>query len=59
MHSPASAHQVPMVSPAITSPAVATMQAQNRFQRRSPIRSDTQPQVSMLIAPQIYASMVA
>ena len=52
MHMPASDHQVPIVMPAITSPTVASEQATVRFHRRSPIRSDTQPQAIMLIAPQ-------
>ena len=42
-----------------TSPNVERAQAQNRFQRRSPIRSENQPHVSMLTAPNVYANVVA
>src|ERR1700761_5243498 len=50
---PTKAHAVPIVLPAMTRPIAATTQAQNRFQRRSPMRSEIQPQTSMLIAPQM------
>src|SRR5579875_1500309 len=50
---PTIAHQVPTVSPATTRPALASTQVQNRVQRRSPIRSDSQPKNIMLTAPAI------
>ena len=46
-------HQVPIVSPARTSPAADSAQVQNRVQRRSPIRSDSQPQNTIAMAPQV------
>src|SRR6516164_83149 len=45
-------HTVPTVRPAMTRPMVETMHARQRFHRRSPIRSEIAPQVSMLMAPQ-------
>ena len=42
-----------MVRPAMTSPAVETTHAPSKFHRRSFIRSEIWPQITMLIPPQI------
>src|SRR4029077_18748554 len=55
---PTSAHHVPIVMPAMTSPAVETMQANSRFQRRSFMRSETKPQTTRPMPPQMYGTMV-
>ena len=55
---PTTAQAVPMVMPAMTRPTAATTQATNRFQRRSPMRSETQPQATMLNAPNAYGIML-
>src|ERR1700733_10937492 len=50
---PTSAPHVPMFMPAITNPAVETMQATNRFHRRSFMRSETKPQITRPTQPQM------
>ena len=50
---PTSAHQLPMVRPAITSPPVDSTQASKRFQRRSFILSETRPQTTSEMPPQM------
>ena len=47
-----------MVLPAMTSPAVETTHAPNKFYRCSFMRSEIRPQATMLIPPQIYGIMV-
>src|ERR1700722_12041543 len=49
---PTSAHQLPIVMPAIASPTVENTQPTNRFQRRSFMRSEIRPHVTMAMAPQ-------
>ena len=55
---PTTAQAVPIVMPAMTKPTAATTQAQNKFHRRSPMRSETQPQITMLNAPNAYGIML-
>src|SRR4051794_8555432 len=50
---PTSAQQVPMVMPAMTRPAAENRQPMNRFQRRSFMRSEIRPHVTMAMAPQV------
>ena len=50
---PTSAHQVPIVRPAMTSPTVDTTQAASRFQRRSFMRSEMRPHTTMPMPPQM------
>src|SRR5258708_30359976 len=50
---PTSAHQVPMVMPAMTSPTAENTQPINRIQRRSFMRSEMRPHTTMAMAPQV------
>src|ERR1051326_9193312 len=50
---PTTDHHVPTVIPAMIRPAAESRHVQNRVQRRSPIRSDSQPQNTIAIAPQV------
>src|SRR3954468_12838707 len=50
---PTSAHQVPIVMPAMTSPIVEPVQAANKCHRRSFMRSERRPHPTMAIPPQI------
>jgi len=55
---PTTAQAVPIVMPAMTRPTAAMTHAKHKFQRRSPMRSETQPQATMLSAPNAYGIML-
>ena len=53
MDMPTSAHHDPIVIPAMIKPTVENTQPKNRFQRRSSMRSEMRPQITMAMPPQI------
>src|SRR5207253_1343218 len=50
---PTTDHQLPIVRPAMISPTADSAQVQNSVHRRSPSRSDSQPQNTIATAPQL------